>query len=225
MTLRVLLVENDAAFAGSVLLYLETNHVLVDPCSNGKQALNLLQTNNYDVVISAINMPKMSGYSLCKKIRDNGINVPFIFVSSKARIEDKLEAFSHGGDDYLCKPFDVRELFARVKALSCRRSGQSSMLSIDEISLTLNFNQRIAKRNEQLLKLTPSGWKMLAKLVRCYPEPVSKSELEFAIWGDELPDSDALKVHIFNLRKSLDKPFNFPILKVVSSYGFRLAQC
>jgi len=221
MTIRVLLVGSDATIITSVTHYFENQGLTVDSCSNGKQAFTLLQANNYDVVA---NDTPVNGYSLCRNIHDSGGNIPVIYISDHISVEDRLDAFADGADDYLCKPFDVRELLARVKVLSCRRSGRSAMLSIDEISLTINFNQRTAKRNEQPLKLTPSGWKMLEKLVRSYPEPVSKSELEFAIWGDELPDSDALKVHIFNLRKSIDKPFNFPILKVVSSYGFRLAQ-
>jgi len=225
MAIRVLLVEDDTRLSESIIHYFEICNIVVDPCGNGKQALALLETNNYDVVVSDVNMPKMNGYDFCQSIRDSGTNIPFIFISANTDIEDTLEGFDCGADDYLRKPFELRELLARIKALSGRRSGQSSILALDEMSLTINFNQRIAERNKQLLKFTPSGWKMFEKLARSYPNPVSKSELEFAIWGDELPDSDALKVHIFNLRKSIDKPFNFPILKVVNGYGFKFEPC
>lgn len=223
MTIRFLLVEDDTNLADTIIQFFELHDIAVDPCHNGKQALTLLQTNNYDVIVSDINMPKMNGYRFCQYIRDEGINIPFIFVSANTDIEDRLEGFDHGADDFLTKPFELRELMARVKALSNRLSGQSHKLILDEISLSIDFNQRIAKRDEQLLKLTPSGWKMLQKLARSYPDPVSKSELEFAIWGDELPDSNALKVHIHNLRKSIDKPFSHHILQAVNGFGFKLA--
>ncbi|AWB66929.1 two-component system response regulator [Saccharobesus litoralis] len=225
MTIRVLLVEDDARLADSVMQFFELFDIAVDPCNNGRQAVSLMQANDYDVVVSDVNMPKMNGLQFCKYLRDEGINIPFIFVSANDDIEDKLAGFDTGADDYLTKPFELRELMARVNVLSKRRSGQSNKLSIDEFPLHINFNQRVATRDDQQLKLTPSGWKMLEKLARNYPEPVSKADLEFAIWGDELPDSNALKVHIHNLRKSIDKPFTFPILQAVNGFGFRLARC
>jgi DNA-binding response OmpR family regulator len=223
MTIRFLLVEDDIVLSDTLIQYFDLHDIAVDPCHNGKQALTLLQSNNYDVIVSDINMPRMNGYRFCQNIRDEGINIPFMFISANTNIEDRLQGFEHGADDFLTKPFELRELLARVKALSNRRSGQSHKLTIDEVSLSIDFNQRIAKRNDQLLKLTPSGWKMLQKLARSYPEPVSKSELEFAIWGDELPDSNALKVHVHNLRKCIDKPFTDHILQAVNGFGFKLA--
>lgn len=224
MTIRILLVEDDTRLADSVMQFFELHQMVADTCLNGQQALTLLEQNQYDVIVCDVNMPKMNGLELCQKIRQDGLNTPFIFVTANDHIDDKLLGFDKGADDYLTKPFEMRELFARVNSLSNRRSSQATKLKIDELSLLIDFDQRAVFRQEQPIKLTPYSWKMLTKLAKSYPHPVSKNDLAFAIWGEDLPDSDSLKVHVHHLRKSLDKPFDFPIVQAVSGFGFRLAR-
>ena len=222
MNLRVLYIEDDKNLATSVIHYLELNSIICDYCGDGNLALNLLKVNQYDVIISDVNMPEMDGYTLCSKVREQGYDVPLIMLTALDDIDDKLSGFDSGADDYLTKPFEMKELLARVFSLAKRRSGNMKLIKIKELGLELNVDNHIAFRDDVKLNLPPSCWIILETLARSYPKPVKKSDIEFAIWGDELPDSNSLKVHIHGLRKNLDKPFDKPILHIISGFGFEL---
>lgn len=222
MNLRLLFVEDDNNLATSIIHYLELNNITCDYCSNGKLALNLLKDNQYDVIISDVNMPNMDGYTFCSKIREQGCDTPLIMLTALSEIDDKLTGFNCGADDYLTKPFEMKELLARVCSLAKRRSGNMKLLKIEALKLELNIDKHVAFRENVRLNLAPSSWKILETLVRAYPNPVKKSDIEFAIWGDELPDSNSLKVHIHSLRQNLDKPFASPILHIINGFGFEL---
>jgi len=222
MKLRLLFVEDDQNLANSVIHYLELNKMTCDYCSDGKVALNLLKDNQYDVIISDVNMPNMDGYTFCTKMRAQGCDTPLIMLTALNDIDDKLTGFESGADDYLTKPFEMKELLARVNSLAKRRSGNVKVLKIDELGLELNIDKHVAFRDNVQLNLPPSSWTILETLVRAYPNAVKKSDIEFAIWGDELPDSNTLKVHIHSLRQNLDKPFDTPILHIINGYGVEL---
>ncbi len=222
MNLRLLFVEDDKNLANSVIHYLELNKMTCDYCGDGKIALNLLKENQYDVIISDVNMPNMDGYTFCSKMRAQGCDTPLIMLTALNDIDDKLTGFESGADDYLTKPFEMKELLARVNSLAKRRSGNLKVLKIDELGLELNIDKHVAFRDNVQLNLPPSSWTILETLVRAYPNAVKKSDIEFAIWGDELPDSNTLKVHIHSLRQNLDKPFDTPILHIINGYGVEL---
>lgn len=128
--------------------------------------------------------------------------------------------FESGADDYLVKPFAMEELIVRMQVLARRRSGQVKRLTLADLELDLQ--QKQAFRAGQLLKLSPTAWKILETLMRATPNPVSREKLMQAVWGDEQPDSNSLKVHIFNLRKQLDAGDVAPLLQTVSGVGFAL---
>jgi DNA-binding response OmpR family regulator len=222
MNLRVLFIEDDNNLASSIIHYLELNSITCDYCSDGHLALNLLKANPYDVIISDVNMPAMDGYTLCSKVREQGYDIPLIMLTANGEIEDKLTGFDSGADDYLTKPFEMKELLARIFSLAKRRSGNMKLISIKELGLELNLDKHLAYRDNVKLNLPPSCWIILETLARTYPKPVKKSDIEFAIWGDELPDSNSLKVHIHGLRQKLDKPFDTQILHIITGFGFEL---
>ncbi|WP_420892202.1 response regulator transcription factor [Photobacterium swingsii] len=122
---RVLLIEDDRDLAETLLQLMEFENMVPDYASNGAAGLNLAQTNRYDVLVLDIGLPKMDGLSLCKQLRQEGCQTPILFLTARGSIDDKLEGFASGGDDYLAKPFDNRELLARIMVLSGRRSSQS----------------------------------------------------------------------------------------------------
>lgn len=223
VTTRVLFVEDDKKFAESVIQFLELNGLIVDYCHNGRMGLNLLADNQYDVIVSDINMPKLNGLNMCQAIREQGIDTPLILLTALSHLNDKITGFEHGADDYLTKPFEMRELVARVLALSKRRSGKVAKLSIAELQLELNLDKHTATRQNQAVQLTPSSWRILETLARAYPKAVSKRDLEYVIWGEDAPDGGALKVHIHRLRQRLDKPFDHPLVQIVSGFGVKLA--
>lgn len=218
--LNLLLVEDDLDLATAVIDYLELEDMQCDHAGNGVVGLNLIEKNDYQVIILDLNLPQMSGLSVCKTIRDEGIDTPVLMLTAMDSLQDKLNGFSQGADDYLIKPFAMEELIVRVQALSRRRSGQVTLLKVAGICLDLD--KKCATLNNQALKLSPTALRILEILLRESPKPVSREKIIQQIWGDDKPESDSLKVHIFNLRKQLDLAGNKNILHTVSGYGFSI---
>jgi len=139
-------------------------------------------------------------------------------LTARDTLEDKLAGFDAGTDDYLVKPFQMEELIARIRALAYRRSSRAKILSVADLQIDLQG--KIAVRAGKKLDITPTGWIILATLMRHAPDIVSREELENAIWQDEPPDSDLLKVHLYRLRKQVDKPFDKALIHTIPNHGF-----
>ena len=131
-----------------------------------------------------------------------------------------MAGFAAGGDDYLVKPFDNEELLVRIKVLSRRRSGEVQQLRLGD--LTVDIKRHKAFRGGCELKLAPAPFTILETLLRASPDVVSRNELEFALWGDDIPDSNALKVHIYYLRRQLDHARPSPLLHTIPGKGWVL---
>jgi len=220
MRVSVLLVEDDFDLATTILDYLELDGMICDHTFNGPAGLQLATDNPYDVILLDINLPRMNGLIICQQLRDIGIDTPILMLTARDTIDDKVAGFRAGTDDYLVKPFVFDELIMRIQALSRRRSGQVQKLKTGELVMDLNLHE--ATRQQQLLKLTPSGWRLLEVLMPRSPNVISKRELERTIWPEETPNSDALKVHLYNLRCAVDKPFATALIETVPNKGVRL---
>ena len=216
--LNVLLVEDDRDLALSVIDHLEIEKILCDYAANGIEGSALIEKNRYDVLILDINMPGMDGLSLCEKIRFDGNDTPILMLTARDTLSNKIEGFNAGTDDYMIKPFEIEELIVRLYALAKRRSGQVSVVEVGP--LKLDVNNRTASLNKNPIKLSPTGFKLLEILMRASPNPVSQLELIQKLWGDEIPDSNKLRVHIHNLRKSLDTGNAGNLLKTSAGFGF-----
>jgi DNA-binding response OmpR family regulator len=201
MSINVLLVEDDIDLASTIMDYLEIEDISCDHASNGLQGLSLFEENTYQVVLLDLNLPRLDGLSICQKVRADGNDTPILMLTARDSLDDKAAGFSAGTDDYLVKPFEIEELLMRVIALSTRKSGQISQLTLGD--LQLNMQSRIATYAGNQLKLTPITLKILQKLMRETPNPLSREVLMQEVWGDEQPDSNSLKVHIHHLRKQL----------------------
>lgn len=219
---RLLLVEDTKALAIEVYNFLECQGVMVDYAETGKLALSLLTDNLYDVVILDIMLPDMSGIKICQFIKDNiEPTPPVLMMTARDSIQDKTLGFDAGADDYLTKPFDPQELLLRCKALARRQQlHKSQTIKIGELSF--NVKQQIAYRNGQELKLSCTDFLILGLLVMAYPNAVSRQEIIQQVWGDDFPDSDAIRSHIYTLRQSLDKPFVTEMLKTIHGVGYKL---
>ncbi len=218
--LNVLLVEDDFDLAETVIDYLELETIRCDYAGNGMAGLQLLADNRYDVVLLDLNLPRLDGLTLCRKARVQGNDTPVLMLTARDRLHDKLAGFEAGTDDYLVKPFELQELVVRIRALAKRRSGQAQILRCGD--LEMNLSERRATRAGQVLKLSPTGWRLLEVLLRASPQVVSRQQLTTAVWGEEAPDSDSLKVHLFHLRKTIDAPFARPLLQTVAGHGIAL---
>lgn len=220
--MNILLVEDDLDLAATLVQYFELESIQCDHASNGLAGLNLMQNNQYDVLLLDLNLPKLDGLSVCQQLRANGNDTPILMLTARDQLNDKIDGFDAGTDDYLIKPFEMQELLVRVQALSRRRSGQSRILNCGE--LTMNLDTKTVQRGQRELKLSPTGWKLLETLLRAAPAVVSRQQLEQALWGDEPPDSNSLKVHLFNLRKAIDSQSTAPLLHTVPGQGFCLKE-
>ena len=220
--LNLLLVEDDIDLATAVIDYLELEDIQCDHAANGVLGLNLIEQNNYQTIILDLNLPRMNGLTVCKTMRDKGIDTPVLMLTAMDSLQDKLTGFSNGADDYLVKPFAMEELIVRVQALSRRRSGQINLLKVAGVELNLDTKQ--AALNNQPLKLSPTAFKILEVLLRDSPKPVSREKITQEIWGDDKPESNSLKVHIFNLRKQLNLAGGKTLLHTVPSFGFSIEQ-
>jgi len=222
--LQLLLVEDDIDLATAVIDYFELERIQCDHAANGLSGFNLIKANHYDAVILDLNLPKMDGLTVCNTLRAEGVDVPILMLTAKDTLDDKLQGFAKGADDYLVKPFAMEELIVRIKVLSRRRSGQAKKLSIS--GLTLDNEQQTVTRDGKRLKLSPINFKILETLMLASPNPVNREKLIQAVWGEEQPDSNSLKVHMFNLRKAVDgqgdNKHPTKLIHTLVGYGFVL---
>lgn len=218
--LNLLLVEDDLDLACTIVEYLELESIQCDHVSNGVAGLALIEKNNYQAIMLDLNLPRMDGLSVCKNMREKGIDTPVLMLTARDSLQDKLAGFEFGTDDYMVKPFALEELVVRVKALAKRRSGQVTRLQVGELELDLQ--QKCAYRNTQPLKLSPTGLSILEVLMRASPAPVSRENIMRRVWGDEQPDSNSLKVHIHNLRKQVDLGNKPALIHTVPNHGFMI---
>lgn len=220
--LNVLLVEDDIDLATTIVDYLDIESINCDHASNGVMGLNLIQHNHYQMIMLDINMPKMDGLTLCNTLREQGLDIPVLMLTARDSLENKLQGFAAGSDDYLIKPFAMKELVARVQVLAKRRSGEVKRLLLGDLSLDLT--QHTVRLQQQPLKLSPIAFKLLEVLVRASPQSVSRPQIMQAIWGDEQPDSNSLKVHIYHLRKQLETADSNIKLETISGVGFAIKE-
>ncbi len=219
---HVLLVEDDIDLATTIVDYLEIESINCDHASNGLMGLELIQRNHYQMIMLDINMPKMDGLTLCNTVREKGMDIPILMLTARDSLENKLQGFEAGSDDYLVKPFAMKELVARVQVLAKRRSGEVKRLVLGD--LILDLSQRTAQLQEQPLKLSPIAFKLLEVLVRASPHTLNRQNIMQSIWGDAQPDSNSLKVHMHHLRKQLDAiPSNIK-LETVLGIGFAIKE-
>lgn len=220
--LKVLLVEDDLDLATALIDYMQLEGIECDFAADGLVGYNLITSYQYDVIILDLNLPKIAGLDVCRRIREQGIETPVLMLTARDTLDDKLQGFHHGADDYLVKPFAMQELMVRMLVLSKRRSGQATKLRIGELELDLSL--RKARRYGQELKLSPISIKILELLMREYPSVVTREKIIQMIWGEAQPDSNSLKVHMFNLRKQIDQEGWSAMVQTVPGFGFSIQQ-
>lgn len=222
-SLSILLIEDNVTIAKQLAEFFEGHAWHLDFAQTGKQGLALALSHSFDVVLLDLNLPDIDGIELCRKIKSQSdINLPVLMLTARDSFEDKAEGFSGGADDYLTKPFDFRELALRCQALA-RRSELHKAQRIEIGDLVIDKNQHLASRENKALKLTNIGFQILASLAQAYPQAVTRSQLVQKVWGEDAPDSDALRSHIYSLRSALDKPFAYGMLETITSVGYKLS--
>ena len=220
-SLDVLLVEDHTELAETTGAYLEACGHRVDYAADGVVAVHLAVTGDYDVVVLDVMLPGMDGFAVCRRLRaDARLTTPIIMLTARDRLDDKLTGFDAGADDYLVKPFDMPELVARIEALARRAKGIASRYEAGD--LVLDADTAEVTRAGIPVTLSRTGFRLLELLMREHPRVVSRREIERELWGDEPPDSDALRSHLYNLRQAVDRPFGHDIVTTVPGRGYCL---
>ena len=222
--MRVLIIEDNPDIAANLGDYLEDHGHTVDFAGDGITGLHLAVVNDFDAIVLDLALPGMDGLDVCRKLRSEaGKDTPVLMLTARDRLEDKLAGFDTGADDYLVKPFELQEVEARLNVLAGRgRRRNTRELKVGDLKYnldTLNVN-----RGDEDIYLNPIGLKLLHCLMEASPNVVSRAELEMEVWGEEMPDSDSLRVHIHSLRGAIDKPFGSNLIQTRHGIGYRLVE-
>ena len=220
--MRVLIVEDEAKTADYLNRGLSEQGFTVDLADNGIDGRHLALHGEYDVIVLDVMLPGVDGYGVLRALRERR-QTPVIMLTARDQLDDRLQGFRSGADDYLVKPFALSELSARIEAVLRRAQGGGRReLSVADLSYDLDTLE--VKRAGKSLKLNPIGLKLLAVLMQKSPHVVRRDALEEAVWGDDCPDSDSLRSHVHQLRQVIDKPFSVALLHTVHGVGYRLAE-
>lgn len=220
--MRILIIEDNPDIAGNIGDYLELHKHIVDFASDGIMGLQLATQQTFDVIILDINMPRMDGFEVCKRLRqDHQLDTPILMLTARDSLADKTTGFELGAWDYLIKPFELKELVMRINALKLRQTPNRSR-TLHVGNLTLNLDTWQATREGKELNLHRASLKILEMLMRASPNTVPRQEIEFYLWGDHPPSSDPLRSHMHELRRELDKPFAKNMLTTMRGVGFAL---
>ena len=222
--MRILIIEDNPDIAANIGDYLDEKGHTVDFAGDGITGLHLAIVNDFDAIVLDLALPGMDGLEVCRKLRQEaGKNTPVLMLTARDRLEDKLAGFETGADDYLVKPFELQEVEARLEVLATRGMRRASK-EIQIGDLLYNVDTLIVSRHGQEIDLNPIGLKLLRCLMEASPNVVSRADLEKEVWGEEMPDSDSLRVHIHSLRSAIDKPFGSKMIQTRHGIGYRLLE-
>ena len=225
MNERVLIVDDEVSICELIKLDLEFEGYIVETANDGQEALEKVQIFNPDIMILDLMLPKINGYDVCKKVNaEKGI--PIIMLTAKTDIIDRVLGLELGADDYITKPFDSRELMARVKAL-LRRSKNTNSKEEDEIlyndEIKIILNERKALVNEKEIHLTPKEFELLHLLVSNPEQVFSRELLLEKVWGyDYFGDTRTVDMHIQRIRKKISEFGNHTYIQTVFGVGYKM---
>lgn len=222
--LRILIVEDHAGLAANLLEFFSDDKYVLDFAPDGLTALHLIATNEYDVIVLDIMLPGLSGFDLCQRVRkDLQCATPIIMMTSKDQLQDKEQGFRAGADDYLVKPFNLRELQLRVDALFRRKAGYSTKADISIPGIHFNPGTFVVSTTDgKKLELSGTGARIFEELIKAYPSFMSYAEIQERVWGEKEVDMNTLRTHVYSLRKLLQDTFSYPMIKTMHARGYRL---
>jgi DNA-binding response OmpR family regulator len=219
--MRVLLLEDSLALAGAVSDYLEVRGCAVELAFHGPAFLDMSKAAEFDVYVLDVAVPGIDGLEVCERLRSEMRDeTPVIFLTARDTLQDKKAGFARGADDYLVKPFEMEELFFRLRALAAR--GRRPLVSTQVLGdVMLDHGAGIVVRNGRRIRLHELQLRILKTLAARSPLTVERGVLERELWGDNVPDSDALRTHIYRLRNALTIPGERELIETVHGKGWR----
>ena len=221
---RILLVEDESALADMVADALNREHFETELCEDGERGFALLRSGQFDLAILDWNLPGMTGVEICERARKEGATIPILMLTNRSTSADKEQGLDTGADDYLTKPFDIRELVVRIKTLLRRpKTFNSKLLRCGNISIDLEKAQVF--KSEQLIEVMPAEYALLEFLMRNQGKPFSAEELLTHVWkADSEVTISAVTTCIKRLRDKIDSKERNSILKNVHGIGYLVEQ-
>ncbi len=222
--MKILLIEDESKTVQSLKQGLEENQIDVDFAYDGYTGKLLAERNRYDVIVSDIIMPHINGLDLCRELRKLGIFTPLLLLSALCTTDDKVIGFEAGADDYLGKPFEFKELMARIKALARRKNSLLEHNPILEFAdVSLNMDNKTVTRAEKKIELTPKEFALMEYFIRNQGKVVSKAEIAENVWDINFDTgTNVIEVYVNYLRNKIDKGFGQKIIHTQFGMGYIL---
>lgn len=220
----VLLVEDDPQLSTDIKAQLISEGLYVETVFDGLLAEKMILRQKFDCIILDVNIPGKTGYDVCKSIRTQGIKSPVLILTAFGEIDDKLEGFNCGADDYLTKPFYFKELIARLKVLLRRSDLIDEIKNIVIADLNIDINKKTASRNNEVIKLTPREFDIVLMLANAKGNPVSKKDLIKHVWGTTMDvNTNTIEVFINLIRNKIDKNNSVKLIHTRPGFGYHLS--
>ncbi|MEP7108449.1 MAG: response regulator transcription factor [Ferruginibacter sp.] len=225
--IRILIVEDEKKIADTLKFGLGENGFIVEVAYDGKLGYRLFSVQDFDLLILDINLPGMNGYELCKAIRLLNEHVPVIMLTSMSALNDKIEGYDAGADDYIVKPFEFRELLLKIRALLKRTRGQSvpvgNVLKLSD--LEMNLDSKEVKRDNMVIHLTAKEFQLLEYLLRNKNRVVSRADIAINVWDMDFDtNTNVIDVYISYLRNKVDKNFEQKLIQTQVGMGYILKE-
>lgn len=222
--IHILIVEDEKKIADSLKQGLSENSFYADAAYDGAIGLKMFRSTPYNMVILDINLPGMNGYDLCKAIRAINPDVPVVMLTSMSAVEDKIEGFDAGADDYIIKPFDFRELLVRIRALLKRiHSTVATGTLLKAGDLVMNLDSKEVTRDGQVISLTAKEFQLLEYLLRNKNRVLSRADIALQVWDIDFDTrTNVIDVYVNYLRKKIDKGFEEPLIHTQVGMGYVL---
>lgn len=219
--IRVLLVEDDMDVAAGIGDFLAGHGLVVDFAATAREALARVADAGYDVLVLDVNLPGRDGIALCRQLKQEvGLATPAIFLTARGDLSDKLRGFDAGAVDYMVKPFAPAELLARIRAIGAHAAATAGpMLRVG--GYTLEPGSGVLAHGDRHLQLHASGLAILRRLMQAAPRTVSKQALAEGLWGGQVPDSEPLRAHVYQLRQAMSERFGEVPIATVRGIGYR----
>jgi DNA-binding response OmpR family regulator len=220
--MRVLLVEDQLNVLNYVKRSLEEQGYAVDFARTGQEALDWAAIVVYDLIVLDIMLPEIDGFTVCRRLRSQGHQAAILMLTARDAVNDRVTGLDAGADDYLVKPFDLKELLARLRALARRRTAKTSTLTVADLSV--DTRTRVVMRSNTSIKLTAKEYAVLECLIREPNRVFTRTEIAESVWNyDVYNQSNVVDVYIRNLRRKLDDPFELKLIHTIRGAGYRLS--
>lgn len=221
--MRILIIEDDATIAANLYDFLEAQGHAVDAAADGVTGLHLAISQTFDAIVLDLGLPGMDGLTLARKLREEAqLDTPILMLSARDTLDDKLEGFSRGADDYLVKPFSLKEVEARLLSMNRRSIGRISPRVLEAGTLTLDPKTMTVRFGGNDVKLPPKCLRILELLIREPGRVISRDEIERLVWGESQETSDTLRSHLHTLRRALTTAGGFDPVETLHGIGYRL---